>query len=78
RDLLRTGRLVVEVGEAREELLAVRRGAWSWGRVAAVMAELDGACEEAALTTPLPAAPDRARVEDFLYRVRRDSAAARG
>lgn len=78
RDLLRTGRLVVEVGEAREELLAVRRGEWSWNRVAAAMAELDAACEEAALTTPLPAAPDRARVEDFLYRVRRDSAAAPG
>ncbi len=78
RDLLRTGRLVVKVGEAREELLAVRRGEWSWDRVAAALTELDAACEEAALTTPLPAAPDRARVADFLYRVRRDSAAALG
>ncbi|MFD5027298.1 DNA polymerase beta superfamily protein [Streptomyces sp. NPDC058373] len=70
--------LVVGVGEAREELLAVRRGEWSWERVTSAMADLDAACEEAALTTPLPAAPDRARGEDFLYRVRRDSAAALG
>lgn len=76
RDLLRTGTLTVEVGERREALLAVRRGELGWedvrGRARTLFDEVDAA----AARSPLPAEPDRARVEDFLVRVRRASAQA--
>ncbi|MFI1096535.1 DNA polymerase beta superfamily protein [Streptomyces sp. NPDC020917] len=70
RDLLRTGRLVIDVGEHREPLLAVRRGERTWDEVRAWMRRLHEESDAAAAGSPLPAAPDRARVEDFLIRVR--------
>ncbi|WP_246235605.1 nucleotidyltransferase domain-containing protein [Streptomyces boluensis] len=74
RDLLRTGELVIDVGHAREELLAVKRGEVSWGEVEARMARLADEAEAAADRSPLPAEPDTARVADFLYRTRCASA----
>ncbi|MFI1396439.1 DNA polymerase beta superfamily protein [Streptomyces sp. NPDC020681] len=74
RDLLRTGRLVLDVGEDRERLLAVKRGEVSWREVESWMSRTADEADEAALSTPLPAEPDRARVEDFLIRTRRASA----
>ena len=74
RDLLRTGRLALDVGDGREGLLAVKRGEVAWAEVEIRMARLATETEEAAARTPLPAEPDRARVEDFLTRVRRTSA----
>ncbi|GAA1428665.1 nucleotidyltransferase domain-containing protein [Streptomyces thermospinosisporus] len=74
RDLLRTGRLVIEVGEEREPLLAVRRGEVPWAEVEARLSRLEAEAEEALHRSPLPAEPDRRRVEDFLFRVRRTSA----
>ncbi|MGW6157962.1 nucleotidyltransferase domain-containing protein [Streptomyces sp. NPDC055144] len=74
RDLLRTGRLTLDVGEDREALLSVKRGEVSWDDVVARMQRLGGEAEEAAARTPLPAEPDRARVADFLFGVRRASA----
>ncbi|MDG4860699.1 nucleotidyltransferase domain-containing protein [Streptomyces sp. T-3] len=74
RDLLRTGELVIDVGEAREDLLTVKRGEVSWPEVEARMNRLAAEAEEAAVKSPLPAEPDRARVADFLFRVRRASA----
>ncbi|WP_320776585.1 DNA polymerase beta superfamily protein [Streptomyces sp. CRN 30] len=76
RDLLRTGVLTVDVGDAREELLAVKRGEVSWSGTERRMARLAEECDAAVDRSPLPAAPDRRRVEDFLVRVRRDSARA--
>ncbi|MET8474577.1 nucleotidyltransferase domain-containing protein [Streptomyces sp. NPDC006422] len=75
RDLLRSGELVIDVGEDREPLLAVKRGEVPWAEVDRRMARLAAQAEEAAARTPLPAEPDRARVEDFLVRTRRASAA---
>ena len=74
RDLLRTGELVLDVGAARDPLLAVRRGEVPWEECAAWMGTLYEEATAAARDTPLPAEPDRARVEDFLIRVRRASA----
>jgi hypothetical protein len=74
RDLLRTGRLVVDVGEERERLLAVRRGEVPWARVRAWARGLEAEVDRAAARTPLPAEPDRAAVEDFLVRARARSA----
>ncbi|RFC75964.1 nucleotidyltransferase domain-containing protein [Streptomyces sp. AcE210] len=78
RDLLRTGRLTLDVGEDREALLAVKRGEVSWDDVVARMARLAAETEESATRTPLPSEPDRARVADFLFRVRRASALRAG
>ncbi|MYX31838.1 nucleotidyltransferase [Streptomyces sp. SID8381] len=74
RDLLRTGRLTVDVGAEREGLLAVKRGEVPWPRVEARMARLAAEAETAADRTPLPAEPDHRRVADFLHRVRHASA----
>ncbi|WP_329130411.1 nucleotidyltransferase domain-containing protein [Streptomyces sp. NBC_01476] len=76
RDLLRTGRLTVDVGEHRERLLAVKRGEVGWEEFQARIRTLHEETDAAAARTPLPQEPDRARVEDFLLRVRRASASA--
>ncbi|MEU4094373.1 nucleotidyltransferase domain-containing protein [Streptomyces sp. NPDC026673] len=75
RDLLRTGELRIEVGEHRERLLAVKRGEVGWPETESWMLRLHDEGAAAASRSPLPAEPDRARVEDFLVRVRRASAA---
>jgi hypothetical protein len=74
RDLLRTGELVIDVGAERERLLEVKRGEVPWPRVEAWMTRLAGEADAAAPGSPLPPGPDRARVEDFLFRTRRASA----
>ncbi|WP_329392511.1 nucleotidyltransferase domain-containing protein [Streptomyces sp. NBC_01716] len=74
RDLLRTGRLVVDAGDQREPLLAVKRGEVSWAEVERRMNRLGEEADTALADSPLPAEPDRARVEDFVIRTRRASA----
>ncbi|MFE6285041.1 DNA polymerase beta superfamily protein [Streptomyces sp. NPDC057877] len=74
RDLLRTGRLRVDVGDQREPLLAVKRGEVSWPQVESWLTRLEAEAEEALSRTPLAPEPDRRRVQDFLVRVRRASA----
>ncbi len=74
RDLLRTGELTIDVGDQRGPLLAVKRGEVPWPEVEAWMTRLAEEAERAAERSPLPAEPDRRRVEDFLVRVRRASA----
>jgi predicted nucleotidyltransferase len=74
RDLLRTGRMTIDVGDERPRLLAVKRGEVPWAGVESWMARLATEAEEASHRTPLPELPDRRRLEDFLLRVRRDSA----
>ncbi|MBC9728740.1 DNA polymerase beta superfamily protein [Streptomyces sp. TRM68367] len=73
-DLLRTGTLTVDVGDRRERLLAVKRGEVPWPEVESWMARLATETEEEVDRSPLPAEPDRRRVEDFLVRTRRASA----
>ncbi|MFG2994428.1 DNA polymerase beta superfamily protein [Streptomyces sp. NPDC048257] len=75
RDLLRTGRLAIDAGPHRDRLLAVRRGELAWDEVDAWMARLQEETEAALATTVLPAEPDHPRVQDFLVRTRRASAA---
>lgn len=75
RDLLRTGSLTIDVGDQREALLAVKRGEVPWPEIDRRMTRLATETEEAARHTPLPKTPDRPRVEDFLIRTRRASAA---
>ena len=73
RDLLRTGTLRIDVGDQRAPLLAVKRGEVPWPEVESWMTRLATETDEAATHTPLPAEPDRRRVEDFLIGVRRAS-----
>ncbi|MEW1645965.1 nucleotidyltransferase domain-containing protein [Streptomyces sp. NPDC091219] len=75
RDLLRTGALTIDVGDRRESLLSVKRGEVPWPEVESWMTRLAGETDQAATVSPLPPEPDRSRVEDFLLRVRRASAA---
>jgi hypothetical protein len=78
RDLLRTGELTIEVGAARDGLLAVKRGEVPWEEVERRMNRLMEESEETARTSPLPPEPDRARIEEFLIRTRRESALRSG
>ncbi|MGY3200781.1 nucleotidyltransferase domain-containing protein [Streptomyces sp. TE5632] len=78
RDVLRTGTLTIDVGEERESLLAVKRGEVAWPEVEARMTRLEREAGEAARRSPLPAGPDRRRVQDFLVRTRRASALRAG
>ncbi|WP_327269954.1 nucleotidyltransferase domain-containing protein [Streptomyces sp. NBC_01218] len=78
RDLLRTGVLTTDVGERREELLAVKRGAVEWSEVERRVERLTEECAAAVDRSPLPDRPDRARVEEFLVRTRRKSALSGG
>ncbi|MEV8569044.1 nucleotidyltransferase domain-containing protein [Streptomyces sp. NPDC051322] len=73
-DLLRTGSLVIDVGDDRERLLAVKRGEVPWPEIERRMARLADECDEAAARTALPPEPDRARIDDFLFRTRQRSA----
>ncbi|MET7641627.1 nucleotidyltransferase domain-containing protein [Streptomyces sp. NPDC005438] len=73
RDLLRTGRLRVDVGTLREPLLEVRRGELPWPRLEEWVSRLRAEIEEAAARSPLPVEPDRDRVADFLFQTRRRS-----
>ncbi|NBM18664.1 DNA polymerase beta superfamily protein [Streptomyces sp. GC420] len=74
RNLLRTGILVLDVGPERDRLLAVKRGEVPWSGVESWMNRLAAEADAAAGLGVLPEQPDRARVEDFLARVRRSSA----
>jgi uncharacterized protein len=71
RDLLRDGRLVVDVGPFREKLLAVRRGELTWPQVEAWRQRLHTEVDEAFASTNLPALPDVTRVNAWLYSVRK-------
>ncbi|GLZ13412.1 nucleotidyltransferase [Actinomadura sp. NBRC 104425] len=71
RHLVRHGEPLVDVGEYRAALLAVRRGEMPWDDIAAWRAELAADMDQALAGTPLPAEPDRARIEKFLLSVRR-------
>lgn len=53
RDLLRTGALTLDVGEDREELLAVRRGEVAWSAVERRMARLAEEAEASVSGSPL-------------------------
>ncbi|WP_433548331.1 nucleotidyltransferase domain-containing protein [Streptomyces sp. CA-294286] len=77
-DLLRTGELTTGVGDARDDLLRVKRGEIPWQHIENRLSRLVAAATEAASGSPLPPLPDRARVEDFLVRTRRNSASAYG
>lgn len=72
--VLSTGEILVDVGDERERLLAVRDGRVPWEEVATWADRLRGELEEAGRTTGLPAEPGRDVVERFLVGARAESA----
>ncbi|NMO56261.1 nucleotidyltransferase [Actinoplanes sp. TBRC 11911] len=68
--VLRTGSVLVDVGPARDRLLAVRQGTASWESITDWAAELQASLALAAAETRLPTAPDRAKIDQLLVRVR--------
>ena len=77
RELLATGRLMVDAGPYRERLLAVRRGESSWDDVERWRLELHAGIDDALARSPLPAVPDVLRVDNWLQSVRRRGANAK-
>lgn len=69
--LVRYGEPLVDVGEHRDALLAVRRGEMPWDGIDRWRADLTAAMGKALAASPLPPEPDRARVEEWLISVRR-------
>jgi predicted nucleotidyltransferase len=71
--VLRTQKVLVDVSEHREPLLAIKRGQRTWPEVLEWASTLEAELSVAARTTALPVEPDRATVSDFLVRTRRAS-----
>lgn len=69
--LLQTGEMMVNVGEHREKLLAVKRGEVAWADAEAWRLQLHREFDQAYTDTQLPERPDYAAVEDWLLRARR-------
>ncbi|MFC4911945.1 DNA polymerase beta superfamily protein [Actinomadura gamaensis] len=74
--LLEHGEPMVEVGEHRDRLLSVRRNEMPLDEVAAWRASLTARMDGALARSPLPAEPDRARIDALLHSVRRRSLTA--
>ncbi len=70
-DVLQTGQLTVDVGEKREQLLAIKRGEVSFSDADAWRKQLQVEFEAAFQKTKLPARPDYHRVNAFLIHARR-------
>ncbi|MEU8215408.1 nucleotidyltransferase domain-containing protein [Micromonospora taraxaci] len=68
--LVRTGRLVLDVGADRDGLLAVKAGEVPWDDVVAWRDRLVSRMTADLPTSPLPDRPDEARVERWLVSVR--------
>jgi hypothetical protein len=68
---LKTGDILVDVGEHREELLRIRGGTLTFDEVQQRALELDREFQSAFPTTRLPDQPDYQRVNRFLVRARR-------
>lgn len=70
---LREGRILVDVGAHRDELLAIRDGRTSWDEIDRRRRELHAAMDDAFERTALPQRPDYAAIDDLLVRARRSA-----
>jgi predicted nucleotidyltransferase len=68
---LRTGEILVDVGEQRDELLGIKAGHLSFEEVRTRALELDQIFQQAFTATRLPERPDYERVNRFLIQARR-------
>ena len=74
-DVLRDGKLTVEVGEAREQLLAIKRGEFAFAEADAWRKRLQVDFERAFQQTALPDRPDYDRANAFLIHARKQAIA---
>jgi predicted nucleotidyltransferase len=72
REILETGQVVVKRPD-REELLAIRAGAWSSEKLLAWAEAEDRALDEVCARSPLPEAPDVARIDALCVKLVGDS-----
>ena len=70
-DVLREGQVIVEVGEERDKLLAIKRGETSFAEADAWRMRLQVEFERAFQQTALPDRPDYERVNEFLIHARK-------
>lgn len=70
-EALNTGAIRVDVAEHRQELLAIKSGAWTFEQAKDRALELDRVFQEAFRRTRLPEEPDYERVDEFLVWARR-------
>jgi predicted nucleotidyltransferase len=70
-EALRSGQIRIDVGEHRDELLAIKAGALSFEQARERALALDRAFQEAYRGTTLPEQPDYGRVDEFLVWARR-------
>lgn len=69
REILETGRVTVKRHADREELLAIRGGAWTYERLVEWAAAQDSAMEDLYKTSPLPRAPDVKQLDALCMRL---------
>jgi hypothetical protein len=62
REMLATGAVIVERPD-REELLAIRDGAWTYEALLEWAKKQDAELDQIAKTSPLPYEPDRAAID---------------
>lgn len=70
-EALRSGQIRIDVGEHREELLAIKAGALSFEQARDRALEVDRQFQEAYRQTTLPEQPDYQQVDEFLVWARR-------
>jgi predicted nucleotidyltransferase len=70
-EALHTGQIRIDVGEHRDELLAIKAGALSFEQTRDQALALDREFQEASRRTTLPEQPDYRRVDEFLIWARR-------
>ncbi len=70
-EALRSGEIRIDVGDHREELLAIKRGSWTFEQAMQRALELDQVFQQAYAQTTLPEEPDYQRVDEFLIWARR-------
>jgi hypothetical protein len=70
-EALRSGQIRIDVGEHRDELLAVKAGTLSFEQARDRALALDREFQEAYRQTQLPEQPDYRRVDEFLVWARR-------
>ena len=68
--VLRTGEILLEVGDHRDTLLAIKAGRIPWPEITTWAADLLADLKAAETTTALPTHPDRKAIDQLLVRVR--------
>jgi hypothetical protein len=72
-DILRNQRVAVDVGEHRDELLAIRKGEMRWEQVDELRKRFHKEFDRAFASTSLPERPDYLKANELLIQARRSA-----